>query len=117
MEVSTLDEHLATVQRMWEGSQPHIDVIKIDVEGFEWFVLQGARKTLRQHKPILLLEAAPANMNQANVSLEMLKTELSSQGYSCRGVGPEDMVCTATRLERLDSILKASHIAEVLGNN
>lgn len=32
------------------------DLIKIDVEGFEFPVLQGARETLREHKPMLMVE-------------------------------------------------------------
>jgi hypothetical protein len=32
------------------------DIIKIDVEGFEWEVLKGARPTLREHRPVLQIE-------------------------------------------------------------
>lgn len=35
---------------------PHIDLIKIDVEGAEHLVLQGGRDTLRGHRPVLLIE-------------------------------------------------------------
>lgn len=34
----------------------HINFIKIDVEGFEGDVLQGASKTLEAHKPVVVLE-------------------------------------------------------------
>jgi FkbM family methyltransferase len=33
--------------------------VKIDVEGAEWFVVQGMRATLRDHRPIVLLEVHP----------------------------------------------------------
>lgn len=33
-----------------------IDFIKIDVEGFEYFVLKGMQKTLKKNNPILLIE-------------------------------------------------------------
>ncbi len=42
------DEQLALVK--------NIDVIKIDVEGYEYEVLSGIRKTLHIHKPTLFLE-------------------------------------------------------------
>ncbi len=34
----------------------NIDFIKIDVEGFEFDVLKGARKTIADHKPVLCIE-------------------------------------------------------------
>lgn len=34
----------------------HVDLIKIDVEGFEKQVIQGLRKTMIKHQPIVLLE-------------------------------------------------------------
>lgn len=33
-----------------------VDMIKIDVEGGEWFVLQGATETLRRWKPVVIFE-------------------------------------------------------------
>ena len=33
-----------------------VSVIKIDVEGFEYLVLQGAKIFLEKHKPIILIE-------------------------------------------------------------
>lgn len=37
-------------------SAPHF--IKIDVEGYEWEVLQGAKETITKHKPICFIEIA-----------------------------------------------------------
>lgn len=34
----------------------NIDFIKIDVEDYEWFALQGARKTIELYKPVILIE-------------------------------------------------------------
>jgi FkbM family methyltransferase len=33
--------------------------VKVDVEGAEWFVVQGMRTTLREHRPVVLLEVHP----------------------------------------------------------
>jgi FkbM family methyltransferase len=38
-----------------------VDLIKIDVEGFEYNVLCGAEKTIREQKPVVLIEQKPGN--------------------------------------------------------
>lgn len=47
----TLDEDLANV--------PEISLLKIDCEGFECGILEGAQKLIAKHKPVLFLEAHP----------------------------------------------------------
>jgi len=32
------------------------DVVKVDVEGYEWAVLRGAHEMLRRHRPVLVVE-------------------------------------------------------------
>ena len=38
-----------------------VGFIKIDVEGHELAVLEGAERILREHRPVLLVEATPTN--------------------------------------------------------
>lgn len=33
-----------------------VDLVKIDVEGYEWYVLQGARRLIESCKPVLVIE-------------------------------------------------------------
>jgi FkbM family methyltransferase len=40
---------------------PAVDLIKIDVEGFEDLVLRGAQATLEQHRPALVVECLPGS--------------------------------------------------------
>jgi FkbM family methyltransferase len=47
-----------------EQTPTRIDMMKIDVEGFEWEVLQGAEKTMRKYKPMLLIEYSLPWYNQ-----------------------------------------------------
>jgi FkbM family methyltransferase len=56
-----------------ESALPAPDVIKIDVEGGEVDVLRGARRTLREYRPILLIELHGTNAEVAE--------ELERLGY------------------------------------
>lgn len=42
--------------------------IKIDVEGWEYFVLKGAEQTIKAHKPVIILEQKPGNAERYNLS-------------------------------------------------
>ena len=45
---------------MSENQQPRLDLIKLDVEGAEVNVIRGAAKTIRRHRPTLIIEYNPA---------------------------------------------------------
>jgi len=45
-----------------------VDFIKIDVEGYEYFVLEGALRILRERRPILFLEVHPAELASLGLS-------------------------------------------------
>jgi FkbM family methyltransferase len=57
------------------------DFIKIDVDGMEWAVLDGARKVLHDHRPILYLELGAYNMQQRGDSARDVTAFLSKCGY------------------------------------
>lgn len=63
-------------------TQAHPNMIKIDVEGAELDVLKGARKTLQDHKPILILSLHPSILNAANVSVDEVLSLVRNHGYS-----------------------------------
>jgi len=46
---------LDTLDRIWRDKRP-IDIIKIDIEGHETKFLEGGRKTITAHRPVLLIE-------------------------------------------------------------
>ncbi len=54
--VSTLDDELPSSKK--------IDLIKIDVEGYEYEVLLGAKNTLEKYKPKIILEFSPNVYNK-----------------------------------------------------
>lgn len=66
VQIDTLDKS------MQKFSIPKPDFIKIDVEGFEYKVLQGACKTLIEHKPVLFIELDDNNLMEQKSSAKEL---------------------------------------------
>src|SRR5262249_50698910 len=59
--VITLDEYL--------GSDPSVDLLKVDVEGYDGYVLRGAQTVLRECRPTLLVEFVPSHLRKAGFPL------------------------------------------------
>lgn len=78
------------------------DFIKIDVEGYETFVLMGGAKTIRKHKPAMLIEVNRMALERAGSSRDALFSLLRSFGYSIVREDPRlaweeeqyDIICT-----------------------
>lgn len=79
--------------------------LKIDVEGHELAVLQGGRKTLRAHRPALVMECHAAAWEGLGVSREELDAEVRAIGYR--------RVCD--RLGRPVDFLRAQDTFHMLG--
>lgn len=70
-----------------------VDFIKIDTEGWEFRVLQGARKLILKHRPTILMEFNEQNMQQCNVHPSELLNLLGELNYTWRAVSSEDLLC------------------------
>jgi FkbM family methyltransferase len=78
---------------------PRLDVLKLDIEGAEFDALLGARETLLQYEPkLLLIEAIDENLNRFGRTVEDLTALLASLGYAYEEVGgPEEAPMWACR--------------------
>jgi FkbM family methyltransferase len=61
---------------------PAVNVIKIDVEGFEFNVLKGAERILTQFRPILFIELNDAHLVENGASAAKLLSFLFDKGYN-----------------------------------
>ncbi len=74
--VTTVDWFVA------EHRIPALALIKVDVEGSELSVLQGAKQTLKKYRPAILFEANPKNVQTYNLRVNDIYRFLSSMDYS-----------------------------------
>jgi FkbM family methyltransferase len=64
-----------------ERKLERIDLIKMDVEGHEWRVLLGARKTLERFNPVLVFEFSQRQWKNAGFRPEQVEEFLADLGY------------------------------------
>jgi FkbM family methyltransferase len=62
------------------------DIIKIDVEGFEYEVLSGAEKIISKAKPLIFLSMHPKQLLQLGCSVEKVSTLIEQLNYKCTEV-------------------------------
>ena len=106
VETIGLDEFFAE-----RGTWP--DLIKIDVEGAELAVLEGARRILAQHHPVMFVEVHPRLLGNFDASVEQVYALLRTHGYTIRrfaghrrnGTGLEPVPATATMLDGTHMLL------------
>ena len=75
IEVVRLDDEVAVM------NPNDVDLIKIDVEGYELDVVRGALETIRKFKPILFIELIEGNLRQYGQSSETLFKLVRGLGY------------------------------------
>lgn len=67
-----------------------VDLIKIDVEGFEKYVLLGLRDTLKKYMPFVVMEYSGVTRN--NLTIQELR-EILPRGYSIKGISTSRRFC------------------------
>lgn len=75
--MQTLDSYVQ------EHGLARVNLIKLDVDGFEGKVIRGALNTLKQHKPFLIMEIAPAWVAMRGDPAIKIAKQLLGIGYRC----------------------------------
>lgn len=89
--MSTLDRELAAAKR--------VDLVKIDVEGFELQVLRGARETISRHQPLVTFEYIDTITSSRGVGLADFAEFFRELGYTLHWVNeqPGDPAVTSAQ--------------------
>jgi FkbM family methyltransferase len=69
-----------------------VDFIKIDTEGWEFFVLQGGKKMLTRDRPVILMEFNLVNMQQCGIYPSQIIELLNDLDYEWESL-PDDIIC------------------------
>ncbi|MBV6462169.1 MAG: hypothetical protein HJHJAOHD_02313 [Flavobacteriales bacterium] len=69
-----------------------VDLIKIDVEGFELNVLKGAEESIRKYTPVLFIELDDNNLKAVGSSASQLVQYLENMGYFITNAETEESV-------------------------
>ena len=73
----------------------HVDLIKMDVEGAEIEILEGAAATLAKTAPMLVIQAY--HVRAGKRTFETCKSMLEALGYQCREAGARTGLLVATK--------------------
>ena len=88
----TLEIQTVTLDRYFERTVRRIGAIKIDVEGHELAVLEGARQLLKAHCPVVVCESERRHMSTGGVAdVFHFLADLGYQGQFVSGVALQDV--------------------------
>lgn len=80
-DITKIEVETDTLDNLFYEKGIPIDYLKIDTEGYEYYILNGGIKTLKKYKPMIQLEYHEVNMYQCNVNPNKLNELLNSLGY------------------------------------
>jgi FkbM family methyltransferase len=64
-----------------ENADRRVQLVKLDVDGYECDVLRGATKMLRDSRPVFVMELAPYSLEERGSSLDELLSYFVPNGY------------------------------------
>jgi len=90
--------------------------IKMDVQGYELFALQGGEQTLKNHTPDIFIEIEEHQLAKFNVTKEQLVDYIKSFGYRMFRIDNEypcDHICTVNSIDKIKQLKQVLPIVEI----
>ena len=92
------------------------DFIKIDVQGYELFTLQGGENTIKQLLPDIFIEIEEHQLAKFDVTKEQLLNYIKSFGYRIFRIDNEypcDHICTVNSIDKVERLAELLPIIEI----
>lgn len=102
---TTVEVEMTSVDREVEQLGIEPDLLKIDVEGYEYEVLVGARRLLEERKPPICLELHLDLLEKRGIEPRRVLAELESHGYRLRSCAGRPLR-TADVLRNLNALMR-----------
>lgn len=67
-DIEQLSVNTDTLDNLFYNKNIKVDFIKIDTEGYEFYILKGGINTIKTYKPIIQIEYNPINMKQCDIT-------------------------------------------------
>lgn len=91
----------------------HIDLLKLDTEGAEWFIFLGAQEMLDKHAITLIqFEYGGCNID-SKTTLQQMYELLTSKGYSVYRIVPDGLVEISTWDPALENFQYSNYLASL----
>jgi len=80
-DINPISIEVDTLDNLFYDKDIPIDYIKMDTEGYEYFILKGGEKSIKKYKPFIQLEFNETNLQQCNLNSDILLNYIKELGY------------------------------------
>ncbi|HET8669152.1 MAG TPA: FkbM family methyltransferase, partial [Candidatus Saccharimonadales bacterium] len=100
--VTQIEVPVVTLDKFVSKEKLDVDLLKIDVEGYEGFVLQGAKDLIVKQKPTIFMEYLPDLMSRSDFDINDLRSLLFDHYKYCFVVDEMAQAITEIDVKGLD---------------
>jgi FkbM family methyltransferase len=92
-DIKPVEIDVNTIDNIFFNNNINVDYIKIDTEGYEYYILKGGEKTIKKNKPIIQIEYNVTNMKQCNITPKQLMNYINNElGYKIYNLTNEELI-------------------------